>query len=125
VEDDPARGKKHRVELDKLDTKARLKTLDKYVRAELRREATSEAMAKVRARSRPEAAKKIHKVLTHLAKLRKAHPKEFDKVVNQIEEEWFKSHCLAQQNRILRAQLKGRLQRSDAERATRQPAGIY
>ena len=49
-------------------------------------------MAKVRARSRPEAAKKIHKVLTHLAKLRKAHPKEFDKVVNQIEEEWFKSH---------------------------------
>ncbi len=78
--------KKHRVELDKLDTKARLKTLDKYVRAELRREATSEAMAKVRARSRPEAAKKIHKVPTHLAKLRKAHPKEFDKVVNQIEE---------------------------------------
>ena len=84
--------KKHRVELDKLDPKARLKALDKHVRAELRREATSEAMAKVRARSRPEAVKKIHKALTQLAKLQKAHPKEFDKVVNQIEEEWFKSH---------------------------------
>ncbi len=84
--------KKHRVELDKLDTKARLKALDKYVRAELRREAASEAMAKVRARSRPEAAKKIYKALTQLSKLQKAHPKEFDKVVNQIEEEWFKSH---------------------------------